>query len=145
MNAQTDKQTAFYFSIGSDYFALEGKYVKQIIELSQISQVPRTEKDFLGLIAVEGSILPLMNSQQLLKLEPVEAALAVLLGHQSKMIAFSFERVVGFFPLTESKDGAIKPAFGSFVSAVVTHDEQDYYLIDALNLIDLAEEALVVV
>ncbi len=145
MNAQTEKQTAFYFSLGNDYFALEGKYVKQIIELSQITQVPRTEKDFLGLIAVEGSILPLMNSQQLLKLEPVEAALAVLLGHQGKMIAFSFERVVGFFSLTKSKEGLIKPAFSSFVSDVTTHDEQNYHLLDALKLIDFAEETLVVV
>jgi len=145
MNTQTETHTAFYFSLGSHFSALEGQYVKQIIEFNQITRVPRTEKDFLGLIAVEGSMLPLMNSEQLFKLEPVEAALAVLLGHQSKMIAFSFERVVGFFPLSESTKGAVKPAFDSFVSAVVSHDEQHYHLIDALSLIDLAEEALVVV
>ena len=78
-------------------------------------------------------------------LKLIKASLAVLLGHQGKMIAFSFERVVGFFPLTQSKDGAINPAFDSFVSAVIKHDEQHYHLIDALKLIDLAEEALVVV
>ncbi len=145
MSAQTEKQTAFYFSLGNNFFAIEGKYVKQIIELNQLTQVPRTQKDFLGLIAVEGNILPLMNSQQLLKLEPVKASLAVLLGHQNRMMAFSFERVVGFFPLAKSKEASVSAPFGSFVSAVIKHGEQNYHLIDALSLIDLAEEALVVV
>jgi chemotaxis signal transduction protein len=85
------------------YFALEGAYLQQMMQLTSVTPVPRSSAHLLGLFHFQGAILPLMDLQQLLQLPgaTLPSDLAVLVRHEDFQFAFSVDSVLGFFMLEQ--------------------------------------------
>lgn len=141
---------ACYFKIGSHAFAVEASYVKQIISLTQFSPVPRSSSYLWGLVAIESSILPLINSYELLALETAKPNLAIVLNHDNKPMAFALDEVIGFAELEPAETDSLTPsalpdAFRRFIKGQFFFQGNSYFSLDVVKLLALVETQLEVV
>ena len=92
--------------------------MQQIVTVPTLTPVPRTVGSLLGVFAVRGSVLPLIDLGPLLELgERASAAdLAALVTFEDRFLALKIDEVVGFSPLERS---ALMPLQNT--SAAVQH------------------------
>ncbi len=53
------------------YFAIEIKYIREVLPLPQVTRVPNVERQFLGVFNLRGRIVPLIDISPILKLKPL--------------------------------------------------------------------------
>ena len=96
--------SACFFRLNAQLFAVEGAYMQQVVTVPNLTRVPRTAKSLLGVFAVRGSVLPLIDLGPLLALEDGSTAadLAALITYEERFLALKIDGVVGFSPLERS-------------------------------------------
>ncbi|MBE5948739.1 MAG: purine-binding chemotaxis protein CheW [Lachnospiraceae bacterium] len=72
VQAETQQDTYVTFYSGNECFALEIKYVNEIIVYQEITQIPESEDYIKGLINLRGKIIPVMDVRIRFKQEPKE-------------------------------------------------------------------------
>ena len=78
--------------------------MQQVVTVPTLTPVPRTSESLLGVFAVRGSVLPLIDLAPLLELTDGSATadLAALITHEDRFVALKIDEVVGFSPLERS-------------------------------------------
>ena len=69
-----DEQKGKYmtFKSGHEYFGLEIQYVKEIVQLQEITAIPETENYIKGLINLHGKVIPVIDVRLRFRQEPFE-------------------------------------------------------------------------
>lgn len=114
---------ACFFERCAQPLAVDGAAVRRVVEVRQLTRVPRTPAALLGLFAAQGVIYPLFDALR----EPGQGAppLAVLIGSAEHVVGIAADRVIGFMDY-RADDAAQPPAAlagvadGVAVAAAVT-------------------------
>ena len=132
----TDAQARFcIFALGDYRFALEGEAVRQVVSAPHLTPVPRSGSSLLGVFAVQGRVLGLVDLRDLLGLEAQGQArasdLAVIVQEGESQIGFSVDAVLGFATLKDALTAEIPDALQPFVKAHATYDAQNVFVLDS--------------
>ena len=78
--------------------------MQQVVTVPNLTPVPRSAASLLGVFAVRGSVLPLIDLAPLLELPNSSDAadLAALITYEERFVALKIDEVVGFSPLERS-------------------------------------------
>ena len=78
--------------------------MQQVVTVPNLTPVPRSAESLLGVFAVRGSVLPLIDLAPLLELAGGlnKADLAALVTYEERFVALKIDEVVGFSPLDRS-------------------------------------------
>ena len=72
VQAETQQDTYVTFYSGNECFALDIRYVNEIIVYQEITQIPESEDYIKGLINLRGKIIPVMDVRIRFRQEPKE-------------------------------------------------------------------------
>lgn len=92
------------FLLGEQRFALPCNEVKRIVRIVEITPMPDLPKEMLGVINMQGQLIPVLNIRQRLGLAPTEYQLEDLLvvtENQKQIIAFIVNQV-SFYEFMDS-------------------------------------------
>ncbi len=86
--------------------------MQQVVTVPNLTPVPRTSESLLGVFAVRGSVLPLIDLAPLLELtdSSTTADLAALITYEDRFVALKIDEVVGFSALDRSALMPLKDA-----------------------------------
>lgn len=68
----TQKNKFLTFAVGNEVYGIEIKYVKEIIGIQQITQIPEVPDYVKGIINLRGKIIPVIDVRLKFKKEPIE-------------------------------------------------------------------------
>jgi purine-binding chemotaxis protein CheW len=127
-------------------FALEAASLKQVVPLERPTPVPRSPQSLLGLIAVQGDILPLLDMAPLLDLEGegFDPPYAIILESKGQLWAIAAEEVVGLVVNLEEMEPRervfINDTIKRFSKGTILHQGTQAAVIDlrVLDQFDLA-------
>jgi two-component system, chemotaxis family, chemotaxis protein CheV len=93
---------AGFFRLSSSRFAVDQMYLRQVLKVPELTKVPRSHPSFVGLFAVRGSIVPLLDLAQVLGLPAPVAApdMALMIDYKQRVFAFRVDEMLGLFPYT---------------------------------------------
>ncbi len=128
------------FSLGPELFAVEGRLVKGVVPVEELTPVPRAPRPLLGVFAHRGAVLPLVDVRTTLGLvdgpRPTPV-LTLLLEVASWAVGVAIDQVRGYERLAVEETG--RPQ-GSSRSAELTwgwveRDGERFSLLDAEALL----------
>ncbi|MEM6429217.1 MAG: chemotaxis protein CheW [Deinococcota bacterium] len=157
--ASTNLSARACFFGSSDFrAAIEVVYTKQVVEIEGYTPLPRTRSDFLGLIYIQGRIVPLLDVYELFtrtgggtpaasSVDASALSKAVIIHHQQYEFALATERVLGFVGLPKDITPAKVPSvLKRFVIGQVPFDDQQTaLLINVPELVSTLSQRLEVV
>lgn len=150
--SQTSGRACFFRS--SDFVAaIDGQYSRQVVEVDTYTPLPRTRADFLGLIYLQGRIIPLLDVYSLFKpdapteLKPQDLKRAVVMRHGDYEFALASEQVLGFSSIPEALPAAhVSAALARFVLGSVLFNERfEALLLNVPELVTALNQRLEVV
>jgi purine-binding chemotaxis protein CheW len=151
----TEKETYVTFELGQDLFAVNVKYVLEVLDHQQITNVPKTPEHILGIINFRGEILPVVNTRVKFKLnKPIEE-------HKNIIIVYILEQGDHFYSVAGKADGVkdvieiapdeIKPVpeMGlsydtRFVSGVIKRDEKYILIIHPEKVFSISDTEIII-
>ena len=154
---ETAGARALFFKLGGALFALEGAHARQVVSVPNVTPVPRTPRELLGLFTSGGALLPLIDPRPLLGLtegdkhgplahDPVAYNLAVLAQAGPHTLALSVDEVAGFATLER---GAMLPlsrdlpeAFHRYGLGRWVYEGQDVVVLNILKVAERLSETL---
>ena len=150
LELQSDVRHGKYmtFSVGSDVFGIELKYVNEIIQMQPIAAIPEVEHFIKGLINLRGKIIPVIDVADRFDREPFEyndrtcIIVVEVKGVEVGLIIQSIAEVVS----TESEDILPPPnmshalAQSKFIRGIGKVDGEVKLLLDPVML--LSDDAL---
>ena len=136
MNASS---SACFVSLGGEMFALEGSHVSQIVEVGDLTPVPRSSKDLLGVFAARNLIVPLLDARGLLELptDTTRADLAALLDFRGEQLGLRVDGVHGFVP--ELQEVQADPA-SPFAPQQCRYGDNNARILDLSTLLSVLTE-----
>lgn len=97
--AQEQEQTCevAIFVLGAERYAIETRFVKQVIKRAQITPVPGAAELLCGVIIVQGELVPLFDARRLFGLgglaaQPADSGWALILGEQAPDLGLLIDR-----------------------------------------------------
>jgi purine-binding chemotaxis protein CheW len=93
-----DEIVVVEFDIAREHYAVESRYVREVIPVSDFTPIPGTPPVIMGVVAVRGRIVSLICLRQYLGLPPtgiVNSSRAVLLADDRMEFAVLADRVIG--------------------------------------------------
>lgn len=96
------------FRLANHIFALDIRFVREVVEVGSVSPIPLAPAEVLGLFSVRGGILPLISLAALLGLaDGAGSSRAVVVRHGERQVALAVTEVLGLetlevLPLTNS-------------------------------------------
>jgi purine-binding chemotaxis protein CheW len=90
--------TVVEFDLAREHYAVENQYVREIMPIREFTPIPGTPPFILGVIAVRGRIISLMDMRRCLNLPPtglINGSRAVLLADEHMEFAILADRVIG--------------------------------------------------
>ena len=132
---------ACFFRSSNFRAAVEVMYTQQVVEIEGYTPLPRTRADFLGLMYIQGRIVPLLDVYELFtrtgggtpaadQLDSTNLSKAVIVHHQQYEFALATERVMGFVGLPKAITPAKVPSvLKRFVIGEVPFDDQQTALL----------------
>lgn len=127
--------------IEGELFALEAAALKQVVPLERPTPVPRSPQSLLGLIAVQGDILPLLDLAPLLSLEGegFDPPYAIILEHKGQLWAIATEEVVGLVMNLEEVEAKLRIPVSEtvqrFSKGLILHQNDQVVVLD-LKVLD---------
>lgn len=132
LNLQT---RAAFFRLGQTLLAVEGDVLRQVLTVSKLTSVPRSQASLVGLFAERGNILPLFDLHLLLGLSAKanrSTDLALLVDYQGLSFALSIDEMVGFFPYESLKDQPM--SVQRFSKSMIQSENQQASLLDIASI-----------
>ena len=90
--------TVVEFDLAREHYAVENAYIREILPLREFTPIPGTPSFILGIMAVRGRIVSLMDLRRCLDLPPtglINGARAILLADDHMEFALLADRVIG--------------------------------------------------
>ncbi len=104
--------TLVTLTVGSDFFAVEARSVREVIRQADVQPVPAARPPVLGVLVVRGAILVAMSLRDLLGL-PADQGFApldiVVVGGRERAVGVAVTRVVGLAAVPERAVGPAPP------------------------------------
>ncbi len=86
--------------VGATLLGLDSRYVRQVVDVPGVTRLPRAAPALLGLIAVRGAAVPLLDLAVLLGLPSAQTERAVVLQNTDDTFAVAVSDVLGFGALS---------------------------------------------
>lgn len=143
LEAEADLQQWLTFVLGAEHYALDIRYVKEIIKPRDITDIPRVPGFILGIISLRGIIVPIYDLRQRLNLGNCEVG-----EHTRIIVCEDGERTAGLLvdsltQVVKLPAGEIEPPPGilsgldrDFIEGVGRHHGQMIILLDLSNVLD---------
>ncbi|MBX9688759.1 MAG: chemotaxis protein CheW [Candidatus Obscuribacterales bacterium] len=134
--------TVVVFKIDEQPLALPVSQVQRVIWAVEITAMPGQSDAMLGMINVEGAIIPVVNIRHLLALPNRELDLddhIVMIKAGDRSISFIVDKVEGVLHYDESEISTMEAKHGAFASGVLKLDGE---LIVVLNAEQLLHESV---
>lgn len=131
--------------------AIDGQYSKQVVEVESYTPLPRTRADFLGLMYLQGRIIPLLDVYSLFNpdapadMRPQNLEQAVIMRHHDYEFALATEQVLGFSELPPSVTAHVPAALARFVLGQVPFKAFSALLLNVPELVTALNQRLEVV
>ncbi|WP_310603338.1 chemotaxis protein CheW [Anaerosporobacter sp.] len=109
LEEDTQKGKYMTFKSGNEYFGIELKYICEIIQIQNITEVPETEDYIKGLINLRGKIIPVIDVRLRFKQEVIEyddRTCIIIINVKSTMVGLIVEKIEDVVTIDE---GAITP------------------------------------
>lgn len=91
------------FRLANHIFALDIRFVREVVEVGSVSPIPLAPAEVLGLFSVRGGILPLISLAALLGLaDGAGSSRAVVVRHGERQAALAVSEVLGLETLEMS-------------------------------------------
>ncbi|MFH0968391.1 MAG: chemotaxis protein CheW [Methanobacteriota archaeon] len=93
-----ERITVVEFDCAREHYAVENTFVREVIPVSEFTPIPKTPPFILGVIAIRGRIVSLMDLRRCLDLPPtglVNGSRAVVLADERMEFAILADRVIG--------------------------------------------------
>ena len=109
---------ACFFSVGARRYALDASRLVRVAEVGELTRVPRTGPELLGLFAQRGQVMPLIDLHPIVGLEQddLRPSLAALVQARTSTFALNLEVVLGFAPLGKLEPLTVSVDTSSHVS-----------------------------
>jgi purine-binding chemotaxis protein CheW len=139
-----NQERAAFFKIAEQVFALDGKALRRVVIVAQLTSVPRSSANLLGLFAERGNIFPLFDLRSLLRLESFQRTdLALLLHFQDTTFAISIDEMLGLFPYEHNyAHKAISKPLQGFVEAEISYQNYHATLLNIGYMVANFEESV---
>lgn len=132
--------------LADQYFAIEIKYIHEVLPLPQITPIPNVEKQFLGVFNLRGKIVPLIDISPVLKLKPMDIkqeyfiVYCVVNGKYAGLLA---EKVLEMRDLETEQlhvpGTEVNPDLLPYISAI--YEDSQYGVIYVLDMVSVFESA----
>jgi purine-binding chemotaxis protein CheW len=117
MNGDGKRTTVVEFDLAREHYAVESTYVREVIPLREFTPIPGTPAFILGIIAVHGRIVSLMDLRRCLGLPPtgiINGSRAILLADDHMEFAILADRVMG---LRSLRGDSLQPSITTITGA----------------------------
>ena len=136
----------FLFYAHTQIYAIEAKYINEIIEYQSYTKVPNLKNFILGVTNVRGSIVSVVDFLMRCKLDKTEITSKssfVIVNHNNQNIALLVDEIYevdGFSDEMKQES----PEFGTsieprFIENIVTYKDQDVFLLNLDELLNMSE------
>jgi len=141
------------FMIDNHHFALDINSIDRISKLVEITQLPNAPEIVIGIINVQGNVMPVVDIRKRLKLPQKEFELGdhLIIGHTTKrslaILVDDIGELIEIQPKRLTKQGDILPGLGPIKGAIklqgdviLIHDLESFLSIEEEKMIDAAME-----
>ncbi len=132
--------------LANQYFAIEIKYIREVLPLPQVTRIPNVEKQFLGVFNLRSKIVPLIDISPILKLPNMElkpeyfVVYSIVNGKEAGILS---EKVLEMRDLgTENlhvPGTDVNPELLPYISAI--YEDTTYGSIYVLDMVSIFESA----
>lgn len=146
MNIKNQEKYTRYsvFSVSGKLFGLEMSTVREVISPPKVTLLPNVPNHVLGVYNLRGSILSLVDIQQILGLNSTtksDSDMVMLVESPKSLISFVVERVLDFVEVDNSKiqqpSKNISARFAYFVRGIYeTNTGSQIYLLETENFLN---------
>lgn len=139
------------FKIDNHHFALDINSVDRISKLVEITPLPNAPEVVVGIINVQGNVMPVVDIRKRLNIKPKEYDLNdhLIIGHTEKrslaLLADDIGELIEIQPKRLTKKGEILPGLGPISGAIklqgdviLIHDLESFLSIEEEKMIDKA-------
>jgi purine-binding chemotaxis protein CheW len=93
------------FRLGSRYFAVAVKLLREVVEVPSLTSVPLAPPELLGLFSLRGQVVPLLDLQNLILKQPSPPTpLAALVEWENQRAGLTLDEVLGLVNFPELPD-----------------------------------------
>jgi len=128
------------------YFAIEIKYIREVLPLPQVTRIPNVDKQFLGVFNLRGKIVPLIDISPILKLNNLELKpnyFVVYCIVNGKYAGLVTEKVMEMRNLETEQlhvpGTEVNPELLPYISAI--YEDNQYGSIYVLDMVSIFESA----
>jgi purine-binding chemotaxis protein CheW len=117
MSGDEKRTMVVEFDLAREHYAVESAYVREVIPLREFTPIPGTPAFILGIIAVHGRIVSLMDLRRCLGLPPtgiINGSRAILLADDTMEFAILADRVMG---LRSLRGDSLQPSVTTITGA----------------------------
>ena len=117
MSGDEKRTTVVEFDLAREHYAVESAYVREVTPLREFTPIPGTPAFILGIIAVHGRIVSLMDLRRCLGLPPtgiINGSRAILLADDTMEFAILADRVMG---LRSLRGDSLQPSVTTITGA----------------------------
>ena len=97
------------FSLNERLFAVNAEHLFQVVNPKKLSVLPNPSGDLLGLFAVQGQVMPLLNIGEALGLKTKAHKQFLLVRAEGLEAGFGVDSILDFLPLTLKEDTSTHP------------------------------------
>lgn len=139
-----DSTEMLSFSVADAVYAIEIKYIKEIIEVEQITVVPKIPDHIKGVINIRGKVVPVISVRKRFDIEeiPFDSRTCIIVlefedGEQVGIIVDRVQEVVAVKGTDLSKTPDSKNVNANrYIRSIVHFEEKVILLIDCIKLIN---------
>lgn len=139
-----DSTEMLSFSVADAVYAIEIKYIKEIIEVEQITVVPKIPDHIKGVINIRGKVVPVISVRKRFDIEeiPFDSRTCIIVlefedGEQVGIIVDRVQEVVAVKATDLSKTPDSKNVNANrYIRSIVHFEEKVILLIDCIKLIN---------
>ncbi len=142
--ALPDNTEMLSFNIGDAIYAIEIKYIKEIIEVEQITVVPKIPDHIKGVINIRGKVVPVISVRKRFDIEEIDfdsrTCIIVLEFEDEEQVGIIVDRVQEVVDakatdLSKTPDSKNVNA-NKYIKSIVHFDNNIVLLIDCIKLIN---------
>lgn len=149
--AATQQERACFVRLGQNILAIESTFMRQVVDFSVVTSIPRSAPLLSGLIAVRNEVLPLFSLHTVLgsELHLQRPTLATLVQQNEERLALAIDQVIGFTPFDHS---AMLPLGSSqvfqdnnFGLGILRQDDQEILVLNIPEIISYYRKHLIII
>lgn len=140
---EDNRQKYLIFQISDEEFAIEVSKVKEVINYTQVTEIPNTSPYAKGVISRRGVIIPILDLRKCLGFDdcqPCRKARIIIIGHKQSMAGLPVDFVIETESVPSDKiipvPQFMKSEKAEFLKEVIEHNNRFIGLLKTAVLLD---------